>query len=83
MLAVASSCVVPAIERWGVLVTNSGATVILIFGALYVFSPFTPFRLVPFEFAKKKSSLTTSHTFTLLLLLPPRRPGHAAARLFS
>jgi len=40
MLAVAMSFVVPAIERWGVLVTNLGATVIMILGAMYVFSLF-------------------------------------------
>lgn len=39
MLAVASSLVVPAIERWGALVTNFGATVIIIVGAMYVFVP--------------------------------------------
>ena len=36
LVAVASACVVPAIERWGVLVTNLGATVVTVLGALYV-----------------------------------------------
>ena len=36
MVAVISACVVPAIERWGVLVTNLGATVVTVLGALYV-----------------------------------------------
>ena len=39
MLAMASASIVPAIERWGVLATNLGATVIVILGALYVFGP--------------------------------------------
>ena len=39
MLAMASASVVPAIERWGVLVTNLAATGILILGALCVFDP--------------------------------------------
>jgi len=34
MLAIASTSIVPAIERWGVLVTSSGVTVVLILGAL-------------------------------------------------
>ena len=42
MMAMASTAIVPAIERWGVLVTNSGATVISLLGALYVFSDFSP-----------------------------------------
>ena len=37
VLAVASAFVIPAIERWGVLVTNLGVTVVLMLGALYVF----------------------------------------------
>ena len=36
MVAMASAFVVPATERWGVLVTNLGATFISILGALYV-----------------------------------------------
>ena len=39
MLAAASTSVIPAIERWGVLVTNLGAAVVLGLGALYVFDP--------------------------------------------
>ena len=36
MMAVTTACVVPAIERWGVLVTNLGATAVTVLGALYV-----------------------------------------------
>ena len=36
MVAMASASVVPAVEQWGVLVTNLGATVVTILGALYV-----------------------------------------------
>ena len=36
MVAMSSASVVPAIERWGVLVTNLGATVVTVLGALYV-----------------------------------------------
>ena len=36
MLAIASACIVPAVEQWGVLVTNSGAATVTLLGALYV-----------------------------------------------
>ena len=36
MVAAASASVIPAVERWGVLVTNLGAAVVLAIGALYV-----------------------------------------------
>ena len=39
MLAMASASVIPAVERWGVLMTNLGAAVVLGLGALYVFDP--------------------------------------------
>ena len=47
MVAIASASIVPAVEQWGVLVTNLGATVVTIIGALYVlifvlFPPFAP-----------------------------------------
>jgi len=38
MLAMASAFVIPAIERWGVLVTNSGAAVVLSLGALVLWT---------------------------------------------
>jgi hypothetical protein len=47
-VAVTTASVVPAIERWGVLVTNLGATVATIFGALYVSILSNP--CPPFEF---------------------------------
>ena len=36
MVAMSSASGVPAIKRWGVLVTNLGATVVTVLGALYV-----------------------------------------------
>ena len=47
MLAMTSASVVPAVERWGILATSLGATVVLILGALCVFDPhllFSPRR---------------------------------------
>ena len=35
-MAMASTAIVPSVERWGVLVTDSGATVLALLGALYV-----------------------------------------------
>ena len=36
MVAMASASVIPSVERWGVLVTNLGATIVTATGALYV-----------------------------------------------
>ena len=39
LVAVALTAIIPAIERWGVLVTDLGAAVVIILGALYVSVP--------------------------------------------
>ena len=57
MLAMGSASVVPAIERWGVLVTNLGAAVVLSLGALYVFDP----RLLLFALGSHRDSLNTGY----------------------
>ena len=47
IVALASAPVVPAIERWGILVTNLGATAVTLLGALYVL---VLLSLPPFRF---------------------------------
>ena len=57
MVALSSASIVPAIERWGVLVTNLGATVVTVLGALYV----------PILFYSPTAARHSSFFFTLWL----------------
>ena len=51
MVAMASLAIVPSVEQWGILVTNLGATVVTVLGALYVPSLISLSKSCPpFEF---------------------------------